>query len=208
MNNEKSKTSLVGLFTLVMIFILTRNFFLDFVDEYSYIGGFIKFFVLASIGDFISVKIKTSKWSVPNNAFLKAVVWGIIGVSIVFVFSIYPDVVLNLQESNILPFEGNVFFEALFISIIMNVTFAPLMMITHKISDTVLDNPKIGLKENFKSIDWFSFRKLILFKTIPLFWIPMHTITFLLPDTYRVIFAAVLGIFLGIILGLSKKVVR
>ncbi|GAB1473896.1 hypothetical protein MASR2M69_13370 [Bacteroidota bacterium] len=41
--------------------------------------------------------------------------------------------------------------------------------------------------------------KFVVGKTIPLFWIPAHTITFLLPDTYKVIFAASLSIVLGLI---------
>jgi hypothetical protein len=40
-------------------------------------------------------------------------------------------------------------------------------------------------------------------KTIPLFWFPAHTITFLLPAHLQVLFAAVLSIFLGIILSVA-----
>lgn len=206
MKSENMKTGLVILITLGLVGILTRSFFLDFVDSYSYLGGFIKFFILASIGDFISIKIKTSKWTLPNKMLYKAFVWGVIGISIVFVFGVYSDLVVNLQDSSILPFQDILFFKALFISIIMNVTFAPLMMSAHKITDTVIDKGNIGVKESISDIDWLSFRKLILYKTIPFFWIPMHTITFLLPVEYRVIFAAILGIFLGVLLGLSRSI--
>jgi hypothetical protein len=41
-------------------------------------------------------------------------------------------------------------------------------------------------------------------KTIPFFWIPAHTITFLLPPELRVLFAAALGIVLGVILALAS----
>jgi hypothetical protein len=40
-------------------------------------------------------------------------------------------------------------------------------------------------------------------KTIPFFWIPMHTITFLLPVDFQILFAALLGIALGIILAIA-----
>jgi hypothetical protein len=40
-------------------------------------------------------------------------------------------------------------------------------------------------------------------KTIPLFWIPAHTITFLLDPDYQVLFAAFLGIMLGAILAVA-----
>jgi hypothetical protein len=42
-------------------------------------------------------------------------------------------------------------------------------------------------------------------KTIPLFWYPAHTITFLLPAEQRVLFAALLGIVLGVLLAVSTK---
>jgi hypothetical protein len=40
-------------------------------------------------------------------------------------------------------------------------------------------------------------------KTIPFFWIPAHTITFLLPADFRILFAAILGVALGIILAIA-----
>jgi hypothetical protein len=42
-------------------------------------------------------------------------------------------------------------------------------------------------------------------KTIPFFWIPAHTITFLLPPQYRVLYAALLSVVLGILLGVAGK---
>ncbi len=42
-------------------------------------------------------------------------------------------------------------------------------------------------------------------KTIPLFWIPAHTITFLLPEEFRVLFAAVLSVMLGVLLSLGSR---
>jgi len=41
-------------------------------------------------------------------------------------------------------------------------------------------------------------------KTIPFFWYPAHTITFLLPVDYQVLFAAILGIALGTILAMAS----
>jgi len=40
----------------------------------------------------------------------------------------------------------------------------------------------------------------VLFRTVLFFWIPVHTITFLLPEAFRVLFAALLGAVLGRIL--------
>ena len=44
---------------------------------------------------------------------------------------------------------------------------------------------------------------MILKWTIPLFWIPAQTITFLLPEDYRVLFAAFLSIVLGVLLAIA-----
>jgi hypothetical protein len=44
----------------------------------------------------------------------------------------------------------------------------------------------------------------VLKKTIPFFWIPAHTITFLMPADFRVLFAALLGIVLGVILAVAN----
>ena len=41
--------------------------------------------------------------------------------------------------------------------------------------------------------------------TIPLFWIPAHTVTFLLPTQYRTLFAALLSVVLGILLGIAER---
>ena len=37
--------------------------------------------------------------------------------------------------------------------------------------------------------------------TIPLFWIPAHTVTFLLPTEFRTLFAALLSVVLGLLMG-------
>jgi hypothetical protein len=196
--------------TLGLVFLVTREFFLTFYSEYKIVGGFIKFLLLASLGDVISYRIKNKEWGLPTGMFYKMIVWGLIGVSIVLMFEIYPSGVASLQEKGILPFEGSVFAFALFVSVIMNFTFAPTMMLFHRISDSYIDGMfKKSLMDVMNEIDLKKFVSFTVFKTIPLFWVPAHTITFLLPKEYQVIFAAILGIVLGLLLGLfqSKKVV-
>lgn len=202
--HDKLLSLLVALLTVILVFIITRNFFLDFAGAYPLLGGFVKFFVLASIGDFIGARFRNKQWIIPKNMFFKALVWGFIGIVIVFMFKIFPAGILELQSKNILPFAGNNIATALFISIFMNLTFAPTMMAFHRISDTYLDGAE-SITAAIKKVDWSRFVNFVVFKTIPIFWIPAHTITFLLPLEYQVIFAAVLGIVLGLILSLFKK---
>ena len=199
----------VFLITSLLVFVITRDFFLSFAASYALVAGFIKFFVLATIGDFIGLRIRKGKWKKPDYLLVKAIVWGVIGIVIVLMFGIFSSGVEFLQAEKILPFEGSVIAFALFTSISMNLTFAPTMMAFHRISDTYLNlrvsNKNVTLKDAIEEIKWTQFVSFIVLKTIPLFWIPAHTITFLLPSEYRVLFAAVLGILLGLILGLFKN---
>lgn len=209
MRKNRTTSIIVLLITSLLVFLVTRDFFLNFASNFPIVAGFIKFFFLATIGDFIGLRIKSKSWKKPNYLLAKATVWGFIGVIIVLMFNIYPTGVEFLQTNKILPFEGSIFAFALFTSILMNLTFAPTMMAFHRVTDTYLNlrvsNKKVTLSETIEDINWNQFTGFIILKTIPFFWIPAHTITFLLPSEYRVIFAALLGIFLGLILGLFNN---
>ena len=122
---------------------------------------------------------------------------------------IYPNGVSALMTSGLLPGENSVFLRALFTSITMNLTFGPTFMAVHKCTDKWLElraekKGKVGLRNIITGIDWYGFVSFTLFKTVPLFWIPAHTITFLLPSSYQVIMAASLSVALGIFLSLKK----
>lgn len=202
--NDKLVSLGVLILTVIFVFIFTRGFFLNFAKTSPVIAGFTKFFFLASIGDFIGSRLKNNYWKIPKKIILKAIVWGLIGSVIVLVFSIFNNGIIHLQDLGILPFKDILFVTAFLTSLFMNVIFAPTMMTFHRVSDTYLDGS--GSIENaVKSIDWVRFYKIVLLRTIPFFWIPMHTITFLLPTEYQVMFAAILGIALGLLLSLFKK---
>lgn len=209
MKREWIITFMVILVTGVLIVLATTSMFLSFAKDYPLLSSFIKFFLLASIGDIIGQKLQTKLWKLPNNIALKAIVWGFIGIVIYLMFQVYPSGVTLLQTNKILPFEGNTFFFAFFVSLIMNYTFAPTMMAVHRISDTYLNERALGhhlsFIETVNQIDWGKFFQFTLLRTIPLFWIPAHTITFLLPSEYRIVFAAVLGIVLGILLSFTNR---
>jgi len=197
------------LFTILLVFLIASEVFLDFSSNNMLLSGFIKFFILATIGEVIGLRMKMKKWIKPNYLIIRAIIWGFIGIVIVLMFEIFSNGTLHLQSINVLPFGGSTFAFAIFTSILINVIFAPTMMIFHKITDSYLElrllQKKASIIAIIKYIQWDSFFKIIIFKTIPLFWIPAHTITFLLPSEYRIIFAALLGIFLGVILSIFNS---
>lgn len=104
-------------------------------------------------------------------------------------------------------------FVAFCISVFMNTFYAPVMMTLHKITDTHILNTGGTLGGLFTPIDfrgiitnlnWDVQWNFVFKKTIPFFWYPAHTITFLLPVDYQVLFAAILGIALGTILAMAS----
>ncbi|MDO9680516.1 MAG: hypothetical protein Q7262_05825 [Bacteroidales bacterium] len=189
----------------------TREIFTDTTNKHPYIMGFVKFAILATMGEFLAARLVFKRWVMIKGLLPKMIIWGVLGVLIVLMFSLYTSGVNGAVEKGLL-FTGQgyaaKFFTALYISTIMNLTFAPVFMATHRITDVYIDTIYSGEKSTFSNIineiDWSRFIKFVIGKTIPLFWIPAHTITFLLPDEFKVIFAASLSIFLGLILSLSR----
>jgi hypothetical protein len=62
----------------------------------------------------------------------------------------------------------------------------------------ILDNLAAGIKKNWNNID-----KSIL--SLIWFWIPAHTVTFILPRDFQIGLAALWSLALGIILGFYNK---
>jgi hypothetical protein len=61
------------------------------------------------------------------------------------------------------------------------------------------------MAERLGTLNWQAQWGFVFRKTIPFFWYPAHTITFLLPAEQRVLFAALLGIVLGVLLAVSVR---
>jgi hypothetical protein len=198
--------------TAILIIPATHSVFIEATSSHPYIMGFIKFSILATMGELLSVRILEGKWKKTTGMLYKALVWGIIGILIVFMFSIFSNGVNGTVEAGLL-WTGSgflkTFLTALFISSIMNFTFGIVFMSLHRLSDTYIDckvsGEKIAIKELIDKINWNDFIKFVVGKTIVFFWIPAHTITFMLPPEYRVIVAAYLSIALGIILSYSRR---
>jgi hypothetical protein len=64
------------------------------------------------------------------------------------------------------------------------------------------EKKKAGLRDAVKKRDWENFFAFVVGKTLPLIWIPAHTVTFLLPAEYRVLMDALLSMLLGALLAI------
>jgi hypothetical protein len=187
----------------------THDVFVAMTLAHPYLIGFAKFCVLATMGEMLALRIVTGGWMAPKGLVQRAVIWGLLGVVIVLIFDVFGGGVMGSLKKGLLPGGDSKLAFAFFVSAIMNLTFAPTMMLTHRMTDTWLDLRYEGKRavaaDIVARIDWKGFVSFVLFKTIPIFWIPAHTVTFLLPPEYRVLMAAVLSIALGAILAFAKK---
>ncbi len=197
----------IAMFILMPV---THVIFVDFTTTHPYIGGFIKFGILATMGELLAIRITSGDWKKPSGLIFRAIVWGFLGIVITLMFQIFGGGIMAALEKGYLPGKGSSFAFAFFVSSIMNLTFAPTFMAFHRFTDTYIDMAYEGIK-NIKvvdvvgRIDWKGFVSFVIIKTIPLFWIPAHTATFMLPPEYRVITAAFLSVALGVLLAFGKR---
>lgn len=190
----------------------THRLFVSATAAQPYLMGFVKFALLATMGELLAVRIVTGGWQKLPGLILKILVWGIIGMLIVLMFQIYTSGVAGAVEKHLL-WTGSGWparlLTAFLTSAVMNLTFGPAFMAAHRISDTWIEARAAGqglsLAGAVDRIDWPGFFRFVVGKTIPIFWIPAHTITFLLPPAYRVMMAAYLSIALGVTLAFAKR---
>ena len=202
--------------TGIFVFPVSHELFISLTKAHPYLMGFVKFSILSTMGELLVIRLGNDDWKKPPGVTYRFVVWGLIGMLIVLMFEIFSIGVKGAMSSGLLfsvekPF--SIFWNALMISTIMNLVFAPVFMIAHRFTDTYIDmmcgegipTSKIELNDIVERIDWQGFISFVVLKTIPFFWIPAHTITFTVASEYRVLVAAYLSIALGIILSYAKS---
>lgn len=203
-----------ALFCAAAAFIIvpeTNKLFVTATDAHPYLMGFVKFALLATMGEFLALRIVKKRYERPVGLAAKIAVWGVIGLLIVLMFGLYSAGVAGAAAKGLLPaaagFWGRLL-AAFLTSALMNLIFGPVFMACHRITDTWIDlaarGEKAGLGVVVDRIDWPGFMKFVVGKSIPLFWIPAHTVTFMLPGEYRILVAALLSIALGAILSFAK----
>jgi hypothetical protein len=163
----------------------------------------------------------------------RAMVWAFLGISIKMAFIIFavgaPVMVSKLgiafptgfgspaemiakhsifETKSIIHFIG-----AFSVSASMNLFFAPVFMTFHKMTDTHIVETGGTIKGFFTNkikfgrilgdINWNVQWGFVFMKTIPFFWIPAHTITFMMPPEHRILIAAALGIVLGVFMAIA-----
>ncbi|MDD5628042.1 MAG: hypothetical protein PHU21_03190 [Elusimicrobia bacterium] len=174
-------------------------FFFEFTPAHPYWASLLKFLVLGTLGEWLGGVIRTrGDWKPfpPSMLPVKMAIWALLGLLIRWIFASFALLVAAQAAQGLLPEAcgraGSLAF-ALAVSLQLNLMFSPLLMVLHR----ALDNVSVrrwnwaGMETALFSIVWF--------------WLPAHTVTFLLPENFRVAFAALLGVALGAILGYANR---
>ena len=221
-----------ALFILVVLLIFAPFFvssdlyewYKAFNASHGMIMSFVKFAILSTMGEMIGLRISSGVYMHKTFGLIpRMVVWGFLGMGInmsMIIFSrgvpLFLDY-MGMQDATAAlagPLCADKVWVALAISVAMNTIFAPVFMTFHKISDihiahhngssAALFTP-IPMGKILGELNWNAQWGFVFKKTIPLFWYPAHTITFLLPSESRVLFAALLGVALGVLLAIASK---
>ncbi len=170
--------------------------YIYYLKNYPLTSAFIQFAILGTLGEILTLKIsKAAKRLNIIQYILKILSWGLLGIIIKYGFFGYKAMIKAFIEHGYLPeflYQYSLL-KAFTISTIVNLFFGPQMMFIHRILDNIIE-----MKWEFKGMN-----KAIY--TLIWFWIPAHTITFILPVYLQITLAALWSIVLGIIMGFSKK---
>lgn len=206
--------------------------FIRLTKGFPFLMAFFKFAILSTAGEVLGYRLKSGNYPTREFGVIpRGITWGFLGMLITAAMTIFSKgVPALLMQIGIEPTGAAYadmlgmsiiesaswyhFLAAFMISTFMNCIFAPFFMTLHKISDSCImsnNGRAIGYFKNLHfgerlvGLDWNMMWNFLFKKTIPLFWIPAHTITFMLAPEFRVLFAALLGVMLGVFMSLATK---
>jgi len=155
------------------------DWYIQIVQAYPIITAMVQFAILGTLGDIFS------KWIINRKIFFP---FGAGAVCIKYAFTGFHGFVDSLISHSLIPEPGTIG-RSFAISLSMNLQFGPFLVITHRLLDNLITREK-----NWNNID-----KALL--TLIWFWIPAHTVTFILPKPYQIGLAAVWSVIWDITTG-------
>lgn len=157
-----------------------------------------QFAVLGTLGEMASRWLAGRRFFFPFGArgtLLRMLGWALLAVCIKYAFTGFVAFVDGLTAHGLLP-ELGAAGRAFAVSLSMNLQFGPFLVIVHRLIDNAIDGKPnwANLDKGLLSLFWF--------------WVPAHTVTFLLPPELRIGLAAVWSVALGLILGWYSRDAR
>ncbi len=154
MNLRKDLLFLMGITAFFLPFFLFNKLFdayYQFNLEHGLLMSFIKFFILATLGEVIGLRIKTGRYYYRGFGLIpRAIVWGFLGVTIYMAFAIFAAGTPVFLEKIGFEDASHILHSVLSwkkvlvsfsIATALNLFYAPVMMTFHKITDIhILEN--------------------------------------------------------------------
>jgi hypothetical protein len=166
------------------------------VRESPFASAALQFALLGTLGEVASWWVKGGRAMPCTKTQLlgKMIGWALLGLLIKTGFVMMKGAAQAILDHGLLPAAfGAQPWRALLVSVVTNLFFGPQMMFFHRLCDNVILRQRnwIGLEKAWWTLIWF--------------WIPAHTVTFLLPADFQVGLAAVWSVALGVILGATTR---
>jgi len=176
------------------------EWYVSLVQKYPIYMAMIQFAILGTLGGFVAKWIQAKKVFLPfsvKECLWVALVWAFYGVLIKVAFAGFPHFVNGIVAEGFLPAafgaDGNRLLYGFSISVIMNLQFGLFLVISHRFLDHL----------PFRKTVWTNIDKGVY--SLLWWWIPAHTVTFVIPPDYRIGLAALYSVVLGFILGIFNK---
>ncbi|MBN1232280.1 MAG: hypothetical protein JXA60_02860 [Candidatus Coatesbacteria bacterium] len=201
------KSDIMGVFFLILVIVLIIIFYKEIGEitkQHPFILGFIKLFILGTFGEMIKYRMSSGSWKL-DKIILRAFIWGLYGIWFTWSFAYADSGTKGLISKNLWLDAGplaTAFSTSLWLNILGG--FAYFMMLIHEYLNFCIREGKlintITFGEQLNKKIWFQFIPLTLF-----IWLVLHTFTYMLPEQFRVLSAALLAIVLGFLLSFGKK---
>ncbi|MCB5230752.1 MAG: hypothetical protein WCX83_04870 [Candidatus Cloacimonas sp.] len=173
------------------------NHYISWVTAYPIGSAIIQFAILGTLGEILSQFIVRKSFKYPFTLALtvwKMIVWGVLSIGVKYAFTGFGGFVSSLIDNGMWPkFSAGTLGYALSRSTFMNLQFGLFLVIMHRVLDNIPEKVK-----NWKNLDKSMYSLLW-------FWIPAHTVTFMVPDVLRIGLAAIWSVALGLILGMFNR---
>ena len=171
------------------------DWYINLVTAHPILTAMAQFAVLGTLGDIISKWLVARRFFMPFNfgtILLKMLEWALLAICIKYAFVGFHGFVDSLVAHGMLP-ELSKIGRAFTISTTMNLQFGPFLVIAHRLLDNAIERKSnwTGIDKGMLSLLWF--------------WIPAHTLTFILPKPFQIGLAALWSVVLGLILGFYNR---
>ncbi len=78
-------------FVTILVVQSTREAFMAFTSSMPYMGGFVKFALLATMGDLLGARIVKGCYIIAPGIIFRIAIWGLIGMMVSLVFTIFME---------------------------------------------------------------------------------------------------------------------